>query len=111
MSNEGKTVLVHYTGTLDDGTKFDSSLDRGEPLEFICMAGMMIKGFDEAVKDMEVGERKRVHIAAEDAYGMPDPSKIHTFKIAELRGQSPDAVAEMTWQNALRAFRIREEQL
>ena len=56
MSNEGKKVKVHYTGTLDDGTKFDSSLDRGEPLEFTCMTGMMIKGFDEAVRDMEVGQ-------------------------------------------------------
>ena len=86
MSNEGKTVLVHYTGTLDDGTKFDSSIDRGEPLEFICMAGMMIKGFDEAVKDMQVGERKTVHIPVEDAYGPVDEKKIRTFNISELRG-------------------------
>ena len=56
MSNEGKKVSVHYTGTLDDGTKFDSSYDRNQPLEFTCMAGQMIKGFDEAVRDMEVGQ-------------------------------------------------------
>ena len=50
MSNEGKKVKVHYTGTLDDGSKFDSSVDRGEPIEFTCMAGQMIPGFDSAVK-------------------------------------------------------------
>ena len=56
MSNEGKKVKVHYVGTLDDGSKFDSSRDRNQPLEFTCMAGQMIKGFDAAVKDMEVGQ-------------------------------------------------------
>ena len=58
MSNEGKNVKVHYVGTLDDGSKFDSSRDRGEPLAFTCMAGQMIPGFDKAVVDMEVGETK-----------------------------------------------------
>ena len=46
MSNQGKKVKTHYRGTLDDGTQFDSSYDRGEPLEFTCGAGQMIKGFD-----------------------------------------------------------------
>ena len=64
MSNEGKKVKVHYTGTLDDGTKFDSSVDRGEPIEFTCMVGQMIPGFDAAVKDLAVGETKTVHIEA-----------------------------------------------
>jgi FKBP-type peptidyl-prolyl cis-trans isomerase len=67
MSNEGKKVRTHYVGTFDDGTVFDSSVERGEPLEFECMAGMMIPGFDAAVKDMEVGETKNVHIPAVDA--------------------------------------------
>ncbi len=69
MSNEGKTVRVHYRGTLDDGTQFDSSYDRGETLEFTCGAHQMIAGFDAAVLDMEVGEKKTVHIPAADAYG------------------------------------------
>ncbi len=59
MSNEGKVVKVHYKGTLDDGEVFDSSYDHNEPIEFTCMAGQMIKGFDEAVRDMQVGERRR----------------------------------------------------
>lgn len=69
MSNQGKKVKVHYTGTLDDGTKFDSSVDRGEPIEFVCMTGQMIPGFDAAVETMEIGETKNVHIPAKDAYG------------------------------------------
>ena len=53
--NVGKTCRTHYRGTFNDGTQFDSSDDRGEPLEFVCGAGQMIKGFDAAVADMEVG--------------------------------------------------------
>ena len=74
MSNESKRCKVHYTGTFNDGTKFDSSYDRGEPLEFVCGAGMMIKGFDEAVKNMNIGEIVDVHLMPEEAYGMPDPA-------------------------------------
>ena len=73
MSNQGKKVKTHYRGTLDDGTQFDSSYDRGEPLEFTCGAGQMIKGFDAAVVDMQVGEKKTVHIPAADAYGEHNP--------------------------------------
>lgn len=69
MSNEGKKVKVHYKGTLDDGSQFDSSYDRGEALEFVCMAGQMIPGFDEAVKDMEVGQTIQVRIPSSEAYG------------------------------------------
>lgn len=69
MSNSGKKVKTHYRGTLDDGTQFDSSYDRGEPIEFTCGAGQMISGFDAAVVDMALGEKKSVHIPAKDAYG------------------------------------------
>ena len=84
--NVGKTCRVHYKGTLNDGTQFDSSYDRGQPLEFICGAGMMIKGFDAAVADMEVGETKNVHLMPEEAYGMPDPRQVITVPISELPG-------------------------
>ena len=84
MSNQGKKVKVHYTGTLDDGTKFDSSLDRNEPLEFICMAGQMIPGFDAAVNEMEVDETRTIHIPAEDAYGERDEALVQTYALNEI---------------------------
>ena len=64
--NVGKTCRTHYRGTFNDGTQFDSSYDRGEPLEFVCGAGQMIKGFDAAVADMEVGEVKEIHLMPEE---------------------------------------------
>ena len=69
---KGDTVSVHYTGTFDNGTVFDSSEGR-EPLTFIAGAGQMIKGFDEAVIGMELDEEKEIHIEPADAYG-EDPS-------------------------------------
>ena len=84
MSNEGKKVKTHYTGTLDDGTTFDSSHDRGEPIEFTCAAGQMIPGFDAAVKDMEVGETKTVKIPAVEAYGEYNPGMIQEVNIAQI---------------------------
>ncbi len=84
--NVGKTCRTHYKGTFNDGTQFDSSYDRGEPLEFICGAGQMIHGFDAAVADMEVGQVVDVHLMPEEAYGMPDPNAIFTLEIAQLPG-------------------------
>ncbi len=84
--NSQKTVRVHYRGTFNDGTQFDSSYDRGEPLEFICGVGMMIPGFDKAVVDMEVGEELDIHLMPEEAYGMPNPNMIFTVPIAEMPG-------------------------
>ena len=84
--NVGKTCRTHYRGTFNDGTQFDSSYDRGEPLEFICGVGQMIRGFDAAVANMEVGQVMYVHLMPEDAYGMPDPNAIFTIEIAQLPG-------------------------
>jgi peptidylprolyl isomerase len=68
MAKDGKTVKVHYTGTLGDGTVFDTSVER-EPLEFTLGEGKVIPGFEEAVKDMKVGQSKAVTIPVDDAYG------------------------------------------
>lgn len=84
--NAGKTCFVHYRGTFNDGTQFDSSYDRGEPLSFVCGAGMMIKGFDLAVVDMQVGETKQIHLMPEEAYGPSDPRAIFDVELAELPG-------------------------
>ena len=86
MSNDGKNVRVHYTGTLDDGTKFDSSLDRGETLDFKCGAGQMIPGFDKAVKDMAEGETVKVRLEPKDAYGEKNPDAIITLELSANPG-------------------------
>ena len=59
---KGNKIKVHYTGTLNDGNKFDSSHDRGDTLNFEVGAGQMIKGFDEAVVGMETGETKKINL-------------------------------------------------
>ena len=95
--NAGKRVRTHYRGTFNDGTQFDSSYDRGEPLEFICGAGMMIPGFDAAVANMEAGETVQVHLMPAEAYGEPDPSAILTAEIAKLPGAEDLSVGEQVY--------------
>ncbi len=71
LVKKGDRIRVHYTGTLNNGTVFDSSvLNKRPPLEFVVGAGQMIPGFDRGVVGMAVGETRQLKLAPEDAYGM-----------------------------------------
>eukprot|EP01091_Cochliopodium_minus_P001591 TRINITY_DN11465_c0_g1_i1.p1 TRINITY_DN11465_c0_g1~~TRINITY_DN11465_c0_g1_i1.p1 ORF type:complete len:126 (+),score=35.69 TRINITY_DN11465_c0_g1_i1:1-378(+) len=75
-TKRGSRVKVHYTGTLKDGTKFDSSLDRGDPFEFTIGAGQVIKGWDNGLIGACVGEKRRLTIPPELGYGSQSMGKI-----------------------------------
>ena len=82
-AKKGDKVKVHYKGTLTDGTEFDSSEDK-EPLEFEVGAGMMIKGFDNAVNGMGLGEKVTVNIVAEEAYGLRNDELIYKIPSEQI---------------------------
>ena len=95
---EGDLVRVHYTGKLTNGEQFDSSEGR-EPLEFTVGAGQMIKGFDDAMPGMSVGEKKTINILPGDAYGEKDEQAMIEFPKANI---PPDMKLEPGMQLQLR---------
>ncbi|MBR9763930.1 MAG: peptidylprolyl isomerase [Rhodobacteraceae bacterium] len=86
-AKSGDTVRIHYTGTLTDGTKFDSSEGR-EPLEFTVGSGQIIPGLDNAIPGMAVGDSKTVQIACEEAYGPHNPEALQQVP----RGAIPENI-------------------
>ncbi|MGF1671608.1 MAG: peptidylprolyl isomerase [Balneolaceae bacterium] len=84
---DGDTVKVHYTGTLKDGSVFDSSREK-EPLEFTLGEGQLIPGFEKAITNMQVGESTNVTLPAEEAYGKPREDLIITVP----KDQLPDDI-------------------
>ncbi len=88
QAKSGDTVKIHYTGTLDDGTQFDSSAGR-DPLEFELGSGQVILGFEKAVEGMAVGDSKSVRLEPDDAYGPRYDQLVQTVARSDL----PDDLA------------------
>lgn len=96
----GNTIKIHYHGRLSDGTTFDSSSGRS-PLEFTVGSGQVIKGFDDGVQGMSVGDKKTIEIPFINAYGPEDPSMIIEFPIERLpEDMKPEIGMQLKMNNA-----------
>ena len=84
IAKTGDKVKVHYVGTLKDGTEFDNSRTRGEGLEFTLGDGNLLKGFNDVVEGLKIGETKKVDLEAKEAYGEYQPSAIITVNKSEF---------------------------
>ena len=90
-AQEGDTVKVLYTGTLDDGTVFDSSeLHGGDPLEFTIGEGRLLPAFEQAVIGLSINQSTTIHIPADEAYGPPDEAKIITLDWSQMGDYVPE---------------------
>jgi len=87
----GDSVKVHYIGTLNDGNEFDNSYKRGSTLDFKVGGGQMIKGFDNALVEMEIGQKKTINIKPEEAYG---PRREEAITVVAKENFPPDFVAK-----------------
>ncbi len=95
----GDTVKVHYQGRLTDSTVFDSSEGR-DPLEFEVGAGQVIKGFEDGVLGMEVGQKRTIEIPVDDAYGPADPQMLMEFPIDRLpKDLKPEVGMQLTMRD------------
>jgi FKBP-type peptidyl-prolyl cis-trans isomerase 2 len=94
---KGDKIKVDYTGTLDNGTVFDSSMhgDHSHPIEFEVGAKQVIKGFDDAVVGMKKGEEKNITIKPEEAYGKYDPKAVQKIPRKHLPKEGPEPKAGM----------------
>ena len=98
MAKDGDTVNVHYTGKLEDGTVFDSSVER-EPLEFTLGAGTIVPGFEEAVRGMQAGQSKTVTIPSQEAYGPRHDEMVLVIERTELPPElKPDVGQQLQMQ-------------
>lgn len=96
---KGDVVRVHYTGTLLDGSQFDSSVGRS-PLEFTVGAGQMIAGFDAGVLGMSVGDKKTIQIDPDNGYGQKDPNAIIEFPSSNVpEGMQVEVGMKLNLQN------------
>ncbi|MBS0125234.1 FKBP-type peptidyl-prolyl cis-trans isomerase [Thetidibacter halocola] len=84
----GDTVAIHYTGTLQDGSQFDSSAGR-DPLQFEVGSGQIIPGLDKALTGMAVGDKKTVTVPADEAYGQPNPQAVQAVPRTEIPADIP----------------------
>jgi len=107
MANDGDTVKVHYTGKLEDGTVFDSSLER-EPLEFTLGEGKIVPGFEEAVRGMHAGQSKTVTISPKEAYGPHLDERVLVIERKQLPPELNPAVGQQLQmqQQDGRAFNV-----
>lgn len=94
-AEKGALVICHYTGKLEDGTKFDSSVDRGTPFQFVLGAGRVIKGWDQGLMGMKAGGKRTLHIPSQLAYGdrqvgphiKPNSNLIFDIEMLEVRNR------------------------